>query len=237
MEKLSPTWLTDKLIDFEYKKYLLLAYLKNVKGRFDNGELYPQMADLVTHYKNLLQVKENKEVLYDGFPKEMSKIDLKKLELTYRHIIEDEDLMKELTGIINYALPRIETTIEEGKELYDWIEDNLMLSPVGVVPMYDKEGYFFIQYDKKNDLLIYRYNITLFENANDKFRGIKTTFVNKDEKSIARTAENIKGELIKTFRDLPNPATFLITSQLKLPLKQTLLPITKRMLLQRLAAA
>jgi hypothetical protein len=41
MEKLKENWLTEGLIDFEYKKYVLLAYLKSVKESFSRVELYP----------------------------------------------------------------------------------------------------------------------------------------------------------------------------------------------------
>jgi hypothetical protein len=57
MEKLSKDWLTQGLIDFEYKKYLLMAYLQTVKSSFGKVELYPFLADLVFHYRNLQAVK------------------------------------------------------------------------------------------------------------------------------------------------------------------------------------
>ena len=72
MEKLSKDWLTQGLIDFEYKKYVLLAYLKTVKQSFGKVELYPFLADLVLHYRNLTAVKENKALFRESFPKELS---------------------------------------------------------------------------------------------------------------------------------------------------------------------
>jgi hypothetical protein len=41
MESLKDNWLTDGLIDFEYKQYMLLAYFKSVKESFNRVELYP----------------------------------------------------------------------------------------------------------------------------------------------------------------------------------------------------
>ena len=69
MEKLSNDWLTQGLIDFEYKKYLLLAYLQTVKSSFGKGELYPFLADLVFHYRNLQALKENKSLIREAFPR------------------------------------------------------------------------------------------------------------------------------------------------------------------------
>ena len=79
MEKLSKDWLTQGLVDFEYKKYLLLAYLQTVKKSFSKVELYPFLSDLVFHYRNLVAVKENKALIRDSFPKEISLEEFKKL--------------------------------------------------------------------------------------------------------------------------------------------------------------
>ena len=53
MENLKDNWLTEGLIDFEYKKYQLLGYLQKVKDSFNRVELYPFLSDLVFHYRNL----------------------------------------------------------------------------------------------------------------------------------------------------------------------------------------
>ena len=66
MEQLKVDWLTDGLIDFEYKKYVLLAYLKNVRANFDDKKLYPFMSDMVFHYQNLMTIKSNKSLLYEN---------------------------------------------------------------------------------------------------------------------------------------------------------------------------
>jgi len=87
--ELKETWLTDGLIDFEFKKYILLAYLKDVTGLFDNKELFPSLSDLIFHYRNLKKVKENKELITKDFPKEITDTDLKKLEIVYRKLVED----------------------------------------------------------------------------------------------------------------------------------------------------
>ena len=41
MPKLSKDWITEKHIDFEYKKYVLLAYLQEVEKHFEMTSLYP----------------------------------------------------------------------------------------------------------------------------------------------------------------------------------------------------
>ena len=107
MERLSKDWLTQGLIDFEYKKYVLMGYLQTVKNSFGKVELYPFLADLVFHYRNLQALKENKALIRESFPKEISLEEFKKLEISYREMIADDSVMSELESIINFSLPLI----------------------------------------------------------------------------------------------------------------------------------
>ena len=69
MKQLSETWFAEGYIDFELKKYTLLAYLQEVNKYFDENKLYPQLADVVFHYHNLVAFRENKKFLQEHFPK------------------------------------------------------------------------------------------------------------------------------------------------------------------------
>ncbi len=234
MAALQRDWLTDGLIDFEYKKYVLLAYLKDIKSRFDERKLYPFMADLVFHYQNLLKVKESKELIYDNFPKSISEADFKKLEVSYKKIVRDDETMSEIEGILGYAIPRMKDTLSQGKELFELVEHHLEISPIGLTPLYANEGYLFIQVDKKPDINIFRYQVSVFENVHENYRAINTTYVDCEMKSISNTYESIKVKLAKQFTFLPNPASYLILSKLSFPLPETLLPVAKRMLMRHI---
>ena len=234
MEQLKHDWLTEGLIDFEYKKYILLAYLKDIRRRFDLNELYPFMSDLVFHYRNILKVKESKTLMYDNFPESLSKADFKKLQLVYKKVVKDGEVMQALDDIISFALPKIQSALDDGKEIYEFVEENIEIMPVGLTPIYEKEGYLFINQDNATDVSVYRYEITLFEHAEEKYRSMTTTFVMNDMKNISRTFEKMKIDLTKMFTELPNPATYLALSKLKFPLNETLLPIAKRMLVRNI---
>ncbi|MEP1093828.1 MAG: hypothetical protein ABJG78_01895 [Cyclobacteriaceae bacterium] len=235
MEKLKHDWLTEGLIDFEYKKYILLAYLKDIRGRFDMNELYPFMSDLVFHYRNILKVKESKKLMYENFPESLSRADFEKLQLVYEKVVKDGEVMQALDDIINYALPKIQATLDDGKEIYEFVEENIEIIPVGLSAIYEKEGYLLINQDNASDVSVYRYEITLFEHAEEKYRSMTTEFLMNDIKNISRTFEKIKVDLTKRFTELPNPATYLALSRLKFPLNETLLPVAKRMLVRTIS--
>jgi len=235
MDKLSKDWLTQGLIDFEYKKYVLMAYLQTVKGSFGKVELYPFLADLVLHYRNLLALKENKALIRDSFPKELSLEEFKKLEISYRAMIEDDSVMSELESIINFALPQIKDSLQEGSVIYEYVESQCEISPVGVTPLYAKEGYLFVTQPPEKETNIYRYQMSIFEGSQEQLRSLNTEFVERVEKNPGNTYERLKLELIKKFRDLPNPAAYLILARMKFPFVETLMPVAKRLFVKHIS--
>src|SRR3954453_9708586 len=111
MKALSETWFADGYIDFELKKYTLLAYLQEVNKYFNENKLYPQLADVIFHYNNLVAFRENKKFLQEHFPKRFTGIQMEKLQMLYEQMIGDDELMQELEEIINYSAPTIKNTI------------------------------------------------------------------------------------------------------------------------------
>ncbi len=230
MLKLENDWLTEGVIDFEIKKYVLLAYLRDVRQNFRITRLYPFLSDLIFHYKNLINIREHKKILYEKFPKTIKKADFQKLKISYKKIIEDDELMKEIEEIVIFAIDNIHETLSEGREIYEFVEDNVELVPIGISSLYKEEGYMLINEKPKNDVKVYRYQITIFEGSEEKYRGVHTTLIDQYEKSIISTYEQIKLMLIKKHKELPNPATYLVNAKFSFPLNETLLPIAKRML-------
>ena len=237
MEKLSKDWLTQGLIDFEYKKYVLMAYLQTVKNSFGKVEIYTFLADLVFHYRNLVALKENKTLFRESFPKELSVEELKKLELRYREIIEDDAIMVELESIINFALPQIRDSLQEGSVIYEYVESQCEISPVGVTPLYAKEGYLFVTQPPEKETHIYRYQMSIFEDSQEQLRSLNTQFIDRVEKSTVNTYERLKLDLIRKFRDLPNPAAYLILARMKFPFSETLMPVAKRLFVKHISEA
>ena len=71
MKTLSHTWFAEGYIDFELKKYTLLAYLQEVNRYFTVSKLYPQLADIIFHYNNVVAFKKNKQSLQEQFLKNL----------------------------------------------------------------------------------------------------------------------------------------------------------------------
>lgn len=236
MDQLSKDWLTQGLIDLEYKKYILLAYLKSVSSSFSRSELYPFLGDLVFHYRNLLAIRENKSLIKDSFPKEISLEEFKRLELTYREIIEDDDIMSELENIIEFSLPRIKDSLQEGSVIYEYVESQFEISPIGVTPLYAKEGYLFVSQPPEKETSVYKYQISIYEDSQEQLRSLNTEFIESVEKKPLHTYERIKLDILGKYKELPNPATYLIFSKTRFPFSETLMPVAKRLFVKHISA-
>jgi hypothetical protein len=236
MKELNKNWITEGLIDFEYKKYMLLGYLQTVKESFNERKLYPFLSDLLFHYKNLLSIKENKQLIHENFPKEISRADFEKLEIIYKQLVEDDKIMSEIEDIISYSLPKLKQQVIDGKDIYEEIEHHLSISPVGISPLYPDEGYLFF-YMADRETRIYEYQMTIFESSDEKYRGIHTNFLEAFTKGIGITFESIKLDLVRKYKKLPNPATFLVDTKIHVPFDESLLPIAKRLLVKQISKA
>lgn len=236
MKYLSQTWFAEGRIDFELKKYTLLAYLQQVNRYFNENKLYPQLADIIFHYNNIVAFRENKKYLQEHFPKKLNGIQLEKLQLLYEQMIEDDELMRELEEIIHFSAGKMKSTIFNGTEIYEFVEENIDITPVGILPLDTQEGYFFLSRGKTKETQVYQYRLSIFEKHDEKYRSMKTAFIDKRQRSIASTYEHIKSELIRHRRELPNPAVYSIETELEFPVDETLLPVAKRSLVKYITA-
>lgn len=235
MKVLKADWLTDGLVDFEYKKYILLDYLQNVNENFNRQELYPYLSDLLFHYRNLLSVKENKKLIYDNFPSSITEADFKKLKLNYEKIVEEDAIMKEIEEILEFSIPQFKTVLNEGKDVYEFVEQNVSIDTIGLSPLYVNEGYLFIDESYKSDLKIYQYQVTVFESADETYRGVNTVYVETARKNLENSFEKVKLNLIRNNKRMPNPATYVISTSMHFPFQATLLPVAKRLLVKHIS--
>ncbi|MEM7374205.1 MAG: hypothetical protein AAF587_36765 [Bacteroidota bacterium] len=231
MKKLSSDWFVEGMLDFEYKKYLLLAYLKHVAREFAEVRLYPTFSDLIHHYKNLTTFQKNKQQLFDQFPGKISEEDFKQLRLAFEPDIIDGPNMKEIEAIVEYAIPQIHLQLKEGKGIYEYIEEQLKIEPVGITPLYKREGYLLFRISDKKQVKVYEYQIVFFENTDGNYHGISFQHVDTLTHSLANTYEAMKLHLIRHYTKLPNPATWLLYAVKPFPEEASLLPIAKRKML------
>ncbi len=232
MTKLDKNWLTEGLLDFEYKKYVLLAYLNGVKHDFSRQKLFPALTELQEHLAEGLAFRRQKQVIQHYFPKKAVRFDPEALQIRYEELYKDSGEFAALTHILDYALPLFSGTLKEGEDRYEEIRSELQLEPIGVIPLRNDEGYVFIVRGRNPETLIYRYRAALYARAGE--REIKTWKIGAVRRGPGSTFENLKIGLIKKYHQLPNPAAYLVESKKEYPLCETLLPLTRQLMVRNI---
>jgi len=230
MEKLPKDWLTQGWVDFEHKKYVILAYLQQVQQNFTSHKLFPDLPELRAHCYETQQLQQSKGQINAAFPKNLSGIDGAKRQLTYQPTHQDDAFLTEIDHILGYALPLFQQTLARGQNQYADIEAQITFLPVGIVPLHLQDGYLFIYRARLHQTDVYQYQIRLFENQVE--RSVHTTYLQTIHKSAATTFEGLKLSLVRQRRELPNPATYLVESPGNYPVQEALLPIAKRLIVK-----
>lgn len=233
---LPPDWLTHGLVDFEYKKYVLLAYLQQVEHHFSQVELYPHLAELVDHYQRLVNTQQQKQQLEQLFPKVLKGLDADKLQLAYETSVQDDELMQELDAIIAYAIPTLQGYLAQGRSIFDWVVSLFSLSPIGLEPLDVSHGYLMMFQKTTSLTKVYAYHTTVFEHAHDHYKGLSLNHLVDWQWSLALTHEQMKLDLLKSLPMQGHPAAYLLEVKSKVPEVSTLIPVAKRFFLGFLAS-
>lgn len=228
MTKLSNQWLTDGILDFEYKKYVLLAYLQHVRQEFNNQILFPHLSQVRDHYDSSVTLKESQRSLRTHFPKDLTGIDPSRLRWIYQNTHRDSTHLEEIGDILEFAIPQFCQLMQEGQSRYDEVKTSLTISPIGIVPLRTEEGYLFIYKQTSRETTIFRYQVTLFDARRERI--IQTQHVDSVRKNLSTTFENMKVELTRRYTQLPNPATYMVESPHEYPVDETLLPAAKQLM-------
>jgi len=230
MTKLSSQWLTDGILDFEYKKYVLLAYLQHVRNEFRQHMLFPHLPNVTEHYQSSLHFKKSQKSLRTHFLKNLTGIDPVRLRLLYQEIYEDDPHLEEINEILDFAIPQFSLVLQEGQARYEEVETGLSIAPIGILPLRTEEGYLFIHRATRRETAIYSYQITLFDSRRERI--IQTRWLESVQKSMNMTFESLKIQLTRRYTHLPNPATYMVESPREYPLDETLLPAAKQLMVR-----
>ena len=133
-------------------------------------------------------------------------------------------------------MPQIKSLIDEAVVLYEFVEKNLKVKGVGILPFYKEEGYFLIPDNHERLMQVHHFECSLFSSGKEKYRTLRTKFLQASEMLLSTAPEFIKSKLIKQYRDIPNPATFVCETDLDFPFLETIFPIAKRKLMTKIAA-
>lgn len=221
--------------DVERTQYQVLAGLKRAREAFSKNYVYPHLGHLVKLYKTLNTVLERSETFRTKQTGELTGVDLEAEELIYEWPELDRDQMADVKELIRWSLPHVQDAIEEGRAVYEFVEDSLYVEEVGIVPSYVEEGYMMVPDREKDVLHVMRYNLSIFTNADERYRSLRTVHCKSvPQQGVDLHPSTVKLELVEENQDLPNPATYFFDTEEVFPYERTMLPVVKRRLMRHL---
>lgn len=238
MEPLSFELFVSGLRDVESTQYRVLAYLQRIRDAFARNVIYPHLGDLVTLHNTLAGVAGKLSEARDALPGRLTGVDLGAHRLIYEKSDLGLEQLDDLEALIEWSLPRIRAAIDEGRAIFEFVDENVSLEQVGIVPSYVEEGYLLVPDRNESRIHVVRYKMSIFSGAEERFRTLRTTHVSSIEAGhVSPSPAEIKRRLAEDHKDLPNPLTFLLITDLDFPFRETVLPVAKRKLLHNLYAA
>ncbi|WP_420151168.1 hypothetical protein [Spirosoma sp.] len=235
MKKLQPDWFTQNWIDAEYQKYVVMAYLQAVQQNFTEYKLCPDLPELRDHYNAGVRFSRGKGTLNAAFPKRISRVTGPPPRIEYKSEVTDSGFLAEMDAIMEFALPRFQALLTEGQQRWADVASSLTLAPIGLMPLRPEEGYLLLHVRNQSETQVYYFSVTLYSEQEPGGRLVQLRFLEVARRSLANTFENIKLDLIRRNRHLPNPATYMLESQRTYPVQETWLPIARQLLAQAVA--
>mgnify|MGYP006280657871 FL=1 len=237
MTPLSLELFTGAVDDVEQTQYKILAGLQKAESAFQKQRVYPHLGRLVELHGGLMTVLERTEDFRTPDTGRISGIDWDEASVTYEWPELEGTEMTVVEDLIRWALPQIRSTIEEGRSVYEHVEENTELETVGILPSYLQEGYLMVP-DRERDVLhVLRYELSTIHEEGEKHRALRTVHCKTiEQEGVDVHPSSVKLDLLEERRDLPNPATYFSNTDLEVPYQETLLPVVKRRLIRHLAS-
>jgi hypothetical protein len=221
--------------DFEVRQYQILNALATVRSDFSHNRIYPTLGELIDLYTTLSRISKSAGDIRHELPRRITGLDLKAQRIIYESLNLSPRDVEAVEELINWSLPHIQRTIEEGQTIFNFVDESLDLEEVGIVPSYTEEGYLMIPEPRRRLLHVLRYEVSIFTGSEQRYRNLKTISLQSIPLGLVEQSPmTIKRQLIEAHRDMPNPATYLFRTELDFPYTETILPVAKRKFMRRL---
>ena len=231
--ELDPEWIYQDPIDFEHKKYKLLAYLQKCDKRFDELKIYPDFVELSLHLANLQSISKEKTMLTTKKKFKSCDDEILFKELIPKKIPKLDDAEQlEIDKTVRYSGEKIYEAFNIAKSIWSIAQDAISVQiKKNKDRLEDGMGYIYFRRRSDEKLLVWEYEIKKeadYELSTKAY--LKLIFSgSSDEKTFTDIIEE-KSTWNHTeyFKDIP---VFEVKSSQEFPFEETFLPMMKRQLM------
>jgi hypothetical protein len=223
------SWLIDGPVDYELKKYKMLAILSRMRADLKHNLVWSviqdveNQLDLLYHTKYEIEVKEEKSRIAKD-------IDFFNFEIIYEtanNVTITNDSI--IDNIISDAILEFGEVYMEARELWRSIEKNITLTWIPKKQTHLNKGYIIIPFE---DGICYAYEFGLLSKSANSWRDVKL--------SLVETFNYSSDNLINFCNDFQNKENTLMFARMRMqikgiPLDEAIVPISKQILFSNLA--
>lgn len=221
--------------DTERTRFEVLNGLKTMRSNFHHNRIFPDLTALIELFNTLQSITQSADDLRTKAHRSIKDLNLEERKVIYEETPINDNDFEQIRDLMLWALPHLQDAIEEGKTMFEFVDESLALEVVGILPSYLEEGYLFIPDNASSMLHLIKYEVSIFTGAGERYRSLKTSVVKSlHQSSIMQPVQSIKLSLMQEFPELPNPATYSFETDLEFPFYETILPVAKRRLLRYL---
>ena len=168
--------------DFEGAQYRILSGLQQARQAFTRNVIYPHLSELINLYSTLHTIVQQLEDIREAIPGSITGVDPNSYQIIYEKPSLDPSQMGQVEDLIRWTMPHLQAAIDEGRTIFEFVEENLHMEEVGILPSYVEEGYLMLPDCLDHQLHVFQYSLSVFTHTEERFRSLKTTYV----KSIAQ---------------------------------------------------
>jgi hypothetical protein len=231
--ELDPEWIYQDPIDFEHKKYKLLAYLQKCDKRFDELKIYPDFVELSLHLANLQSISKEKTMLTTKKKFKSCDDEILFKELIPKKIPKLDDAEQlEIDKTVRYSGEKIYEAFNIAKSIWTIAQDAISVQiKKNKDRLEDGMGYIYFRRRSDEKLLVWEYEIKKeadYELSTKAYLNLIFSG-SSDEKTFTDIIEE-KSTWNHTeyFKDIP---VFEVKSSQEFPFEETFIPMMKRQLM------
>jgi hypothetical protein len=224
-------WLFQEPIDLEHKQYVLLDYLQKLDKNLNNFKLYPQFQEISLHLAsiNLLIEKGQTLTLNRTLKDPDDEILLSDLIPVDCPLLSKEEIL-EVYKVCKYSSTKLTDYFNHAKAIWDIVNDSVSIDPVQNKKNIDpRQGLFFLDYNEKT--IFYEFTIKPIKKGVLETKCHIKKICECKREEFEQKIKEIKKPLIKNLQEqtiYENLIVFTVNHNNNYPLKETLLPIVKR---------
>ncbi len=227
MEKLSLSYIFDVTEDRELAEYKVLGILRNYRDLFRQNKIYPYLSELIDIAYTFEDFMDTNPLYFERAAKDMVIVDIESEISGTEVLLVTETELEQIRDFMKWAIPCIENVINEGKAIYDFVEDNMELSRTEKYSNFSDNGYLIIPDNLSGKINIYKYRVPGEESGKTIIRKVETELLSSYE-----FADNPYKQIL--FKDSFDRNSIFINTDLSLPFQETILPVVQRLIAAKL---